>query len=115
MNVCKFCGVKNEVITACFLGNSYKWTIYRANFDEVTYEIYNRNIRNASKRLTITEINYIVKYVFEIVKNPPQKDMIENYGMRGYTDETISDILSIPIYEIKPIITRYWKDKMKKK
>lgn len=113
MNICKFCGVKNEVVTICFLWNPNKWTVHRTNTDEVTYEIYDRKIRNASKRLTVIEINYIAKHIFKLVKDPPQKNMIINYAARGYTDKQISDILSIPIYEIKPVITRYWKDKMR--
>lgn len=115
MNACIFCGVKKEVITECFLGNLNKWAIYRANGEEPTYEIKKGMIINASKRLTRTEINYIVKYVFKIVKTPPYRDIIINYGSRGYSDQDISDILSIPVHEVKPIITRYWKDKMKKK
>lgn len=105
MNVC--------IVTACFLGNANKWTIYRENFDEVTYEIKKGMIINASKKLTLTEINYILKYVVKMIKNPRQKETIENYGARGYLDEAISDILSIPIYEVKPIMKKYWENQLK--
>lgn len=106
------CGVKNEVVTECFLWNPNKWAIYRENGDEITYEIQKGMIINASKKLTKIEIDYIIKYVFKRVKNPPLKDIIINYGMRGYPDQEISDILSIHIHQVQPILTRYWRDKM---
>ena len=60
---CILCGVNHDVVTAPFVNDKSKWTIYRADFIEVTFEIKNGIILYSSEKLTKIEVDYIIKHI----------------------------------------------------
>lgn len=46
---------------------------------------------------------------------PEQKIKAEQLGGKGFTDFEISKILGLDVHTVKPITTKYWKEKMKNK
>lgn len=102
----------NRIISAPFLGNNKKQTIYRSNSDEVTFEIKYGLVVNISKELMPEELHHIQKYI--IGKNYISlSEKIISYGSRGLPDIEISEILSVSVYAIKSTMRDYWDDKMK--
>lgn len=61
--ICLECGTNEEVIAAPFISNHNKWTIYRANYVEVTFEVIKGNIRLATRELTTIEKIFIQRYI----------------------------------------------------
>lgn len=60
---CIFCGTNHNIIAAPFVDNFNKWTIHRANYVEVTFEIKNGFISYSSTMLTKIEVYYIIKNI----------------------------------------------------
>ena len=63
--ICILCGNNNTVIAAPFVENPNKWTIHRANYVEVTFEMKQGVIMWSSDKLTIVEVNYIVEHIIK--------------------------------------------------
>jgi len=63
--ICILCGTNHNVITAPFVDNPNKWTIHRADFVEITFEIGEGRIKTSTMPLTTIEKNYIIKHIIE--------------------------------------------------